>query len=74
MRGVVTTEGAWGKVLALRDHPNADPAMQELALNITGALRAAEFRISPIHAPYWTEELNGTGPDAYNICLARRTI
>lgn len=53
MRGVVTaTESAWRAVLALRDHPAADVAMQELAQQLRSGLETAEWRTGWKHLPF----------------------
>ena len=53
MRGVVTaTESAWRAVLALRDHPSADVAMQALAQQIRGRIETAEWQTATRHVPF----------------------
>lgn len=53
MRGVVTgTEPAWRAMLALRNHPTADVAMQELAQQIDDALDAAQWVSAWKHTPF----------------------
>ena len=53
MRGVVTaTEPAWRAMLALRNHPTADVAMQHLAQQIAQALDAAAWVSAWKHTPF----------------------
>lgn len=53
MRGVMTgTESAWRAMLALRNHPTADVAMQRLASLIFEKLSAADWKISDEHMPF----------------------
>ena len=76
MRGVVTgTEDAWIKVLALRNHAAADPAMQTLARGIAHVIERLHHEngwiISERHTPYWTDDLADMGTDAYKVLIAR---
>jgi thymidylate synthase ThyX len=51
VQGVLTgTE--WENFFALRDHADADPAFQELAVAIREAMAASEPRHAPFHLPY----------------------
>lgn len=53
VRGVVTaTEDAWEKFLALRDHPSADRAMQELARQIRAELERDPWWKADYHIPF----------------------
>lgn len=52
----VATSTEWGNFLGLRDHPAAQPEMQELAKKIRECLDTAVYAKTPWHLPYVTEE------------------
>lgn len=71
MNGVITgTESAWQRVLDLRDHDQADSAMQLLALQIRREVETAPWKLGATHMPFVTEDVEAD-PDVWKICAAR---
>jgi hypothetical protein len=64
MRGIMTmTEDGWKALLALRCHPDADSAMQQVATQIQDILTTCIWKASDYHLPFSTP--NATTEEAF---------
>ena len=72
MKTIVTANyDAWQKILELRDNPNADVAMQDLAKQIRKCVEnpdPSKVKIDPIHQPFWDDERT---PNSLYVSIAR---
>lgn len=72
VRGVMTaTEDAWGKVFALRNHPDADRTMQEVAAGMQAELERAYWWRADYHIPF---DDNPRAPRDYEEFDARAKV
>jgi len=53
---VVVTATEWDNFFYLRDHPDAEPHIQELARVMKEAMEESTIEVSPIHVPYILHE------------------
>lgn len=73
MEGIITaTEDAWNAMLRLRDHHDADPAAQHIAVLFREAIASISWSYGTSHYPLWTDDLNSVDPaTALLACAAR---
>lgn len=68
---VVVTSSKWANFFALRNHPDAQPEIQELAKAMLAAYRASTPRIlatGELHLPFVTEAERYSGATALTLC------